>query len=97
MRVSTSAMNRIALALVVPTLLLSACGGEPEAYENSTSPQTSTLQVNQQDEARRNLEEASKPYSLGGSGDESMGRAAMPERDQPLDDEIDAPVTENRT
>lgn len=97
MHVSTFPMNRTTLSIAVSALLLAACSGEPEPYENSAAPSRSTLQVNQQDEARRNLEEASRPYSLGDSTDESMGRASAPAPEEPLDDQVADPVMENRT
>lgn len=95
MRVSTSPMTkRPAAALAAALLALSACSGKEDAPDAPVAKTTSTLQVNQQDEAKRNLAEATKPYSIGDAGDSAMG-APTPTAPTPLDDEVVGNSMEN--
>ena len=86
--------KRPALLLAFALLPLAACGGKEDAPDAPVAKTTSTLQVNQQDEAKRNLAEATKPYSIGDAGDSAMG-VPTPTEPTPLDDEVVANATEN--
>jgi hypothetical protein len=78
------------LAPLALILALTACGGgEEKAAEKRAMP---SPQANQQDEARRNLAEAIKPYSIGDTSGEEMGVETRTTAVAPLDDEVSNPA-----
>lgn len=79
-------MTRRLAPLALVLLAVTACGSEDaKTADKSTAP---APQVNQQDEARRNLAEAIKPYSIGDVASEEMGVETKTTAIAPLDDEV---------
>lgn len=78
------------LAPLALVLALAACGGgEEKSAEKRVTP---SPQANQQDEAKRNLAEAIKPYSIGDTTGEEMGVETKTTAVAPLDDEVSDPA-----